>query len=65
MSSAMIRIVDAYVKTQNRRALDELKVHRRKMIETLEPLRGIDVTSSIRQNQELEIIEAGLARLPA
>jgi hypothetical protein len=66
MSSAMIRIVDAYVKIQNRGALEELRMHRRTLIETLQPLRGIDVAGAVKQNQdELVIIEAGIARLPA
>lgn len=60
----MARIVDAYVKTQNRRALEEMSAHRRKIIETLQPLQGFDVAGPIRQNQdELAIIEAGLAKL--
>jgi hypothetical protein len=65
MSLAMTRIVDAYVSLKNRRQLEELQVHRRKLIETLQSLGGpFDPASAIKQNQdELMIIEAGIARL--
>jgi len=61
----MARIVDGYVRLKDRRALEELQTHRRKMIETLQSLDGpLDAASPIKHNQdELAIIEAGLARL--
>jgi hypothetical protein len=67
MSSAMTQIVNGYVKLRNRAALEELQRHRQKLIETLQSLGGpFDVASPIKQNQdELTIIEAGLARLSA
>jgi hypothetical protein len=67
MSSAMAQIVDGYVKLRDRSALEQLQLHRRKLVETLGSLGGpLDVASPIKQNQdELTIIEAGLARLSA
>jgi hypothetical protein len=65
MSDAMIRIVDAYVKLQDRRALEQLQIHRRKVLDTLQSLPGpFDAAKPIKQNEdELMIIEAGIARL--
>ena len=65
MSLAMTRIVDAYVSLKDRRQLEALQVHRRKLIESLLSLGGpFDPASAIKQNQEeLMIIEAGIARL--
>lgn len=65
MSAAITQIVDGYVKLQDRRALEALQVHRRKLIITMQSLRGpFDAGKPIRQNQnELAIIEAGLVRL--
>jgi len=65
MSSAIAQIVDAYVRMKDRRALEELQVHRLKLIDRLQALGGpFDAASPIKQNQdELVIIEAGIARL--
>ncbi len=65
MSDAMIRIVDGYVKLGDRRALKQLQVHRRKLLDTLQALSGpFDAAKPIKQNNdELVIIEAGIARL--
>lgn len=65
MSRAMTHIVDAYVKLNNRRALEQLLIHRRALLDALQLLRGpYDAATSIKQNQdELAIIEAGIARL--
>jgi hypothetical protein len=65
MSLAITQIVDAYVKLDDRRPLEELRVHRRNLVATLQSLEGpFDPASAIKQNQdELVIIEAGIARL--
>jgi hypothetical protein len=65
MSSAITLIVDGYVRLRDRNALEELQLHRRKLVETLQALGGpFDPASPIKQNQdELRIIEAGIARL--
>jgi hypothetical protein len=67
MSLAIAQIVDAYVSLEDRRQLEELQVHRRKLVEALQSLGGpFDPASAIKQNQdELMIIEAGIARLGA
>lgn len=65
MSLAMAQIVDGYVKLKNRRALEELQVHRSTLIQGLQSHLGpLDAAKPIKQNQdELVIIEAGIARL--
>jgi len=65
MSAAMTQIVDGYVKLKDRRPLEELHDHRHKLVSKLRSLEGaFDPASAIKQNQnELAIIEAGLARL--
>jgi len=65
MSLAMTQIVDAYLKLNNRRSLEELHDHRRKLVAALRSLDGpFDPAVAIRQNQdELAIIEAAIARL--
>jgi hypothetical protein len=61
----MNQIFDAYVKLNDRRPLEELHDHRRRLVARLRSLEGpLDPASAIKQNQdELTIIEAGLARL--
>jgi len=65
MASAISQIVDGYVRLRDRGALEELQAHRRNLIEKLRSLGGpFDPSSPIKQNQEeLAIIEAGIARL--
>lgn len=65
MSEAMTRIVDAYVKVQDRKALEDLRTHRHNILEKLKLLPDpFDASRSIQQNQdELAVIEAGIARL--
>jgi hypothetical protein len=65
MSEAMERIVDAYVKLRNRKALEDMKVHRHRLATELKSLLGvIDVRLSIRQlEDEIAVIDAGLAKL--
>ena len=65
MSLAMTQIVDANVKLKDRRALEELQVHRQKLIKGLQSFDGpFDPASTLKQNKdELAIIEAGIARL--
>jgi hypothetical protein len=64
MSGAIERIVEGYVSLKDRKALDELRIQRRKLIADLDACTGIDCTSTIQQIEEdIVVIEAGLARL--
>jgi hypothetical protein len=65
MSEAMKLIVDGYVKLSARKALDDLKAHRRRLATELRSINGpFDLSPSIRQlEKEIEVIEEGLAKL--
>jgi hypothetical protein len=64
MSGAIELIVEGYVSLKDRKALDELRIQRRKLIADLDACTGIDCTSTIQQIEEdIVAIEAGLARL--
>jgi hypothetical protein len=64
MSGVIELIVEGYVSLKDRRALDELRIQRRKLIVDLDACTGIDCTSTIQQIEEdIVAIEAGLARL--
>jgi len=58
-------IVDAHVRLRNRKALDDLRAHRGRLIAELRLLSGgYDASKLIAQIQdEIAIIEAGLAKL--
>ena len=64
MSSAMQIIVAGYVKIRDRRALEDLLAHRRKVLAELQAVTGVDPASSISVVQdEIGMIEAGLEEL--
>jgi hypothetical protein len=65
MEPAIRSIVDLHVRFHNRRALDELRANRRRLIAELTLLAGrYDISKPIAQMQdEIAIIEAGLAKL--
>ena len=65
MTNAIQRIVDAYVKLGNRRALEDLRMHRRKLAVDLKGRAGnYDVSLPLGQiDEEIAAIEAGLERL--
>lgn len=66
MSNAVKLIVDGFVKLNDRRALDEMREHRRKLREMLQEKAGgyFDVSRSIELcDDDLLIVEEGLARL--
>jgi hypothetical protein len=64
MSDAIQRIVDAYVRSNNRRALEDLMMHRRRLAIDLKSRTGFDFSLPIRQvDEEIAVIEAGLERL--
>ncbi|PSO24158.1 hypothetical protein [Bradyrhizobium sp. MOS002] len=62
MSSAIE--LSGYVQTKNRRALEELRAHRRKMLVDLQSITGISPAKSVEAVQdEIAAIEAGLQEL--
>ena len=64
MPNAIELIVDGYVTLQDRRALDDLRMQRRKLAVDLKALTGFDCRTTIQQIEEdIIVIEAGLARL--
>jgi hypothetical protein len=66
MSRAMEQIVDAYVRLGNRRALEDLRIHRQRLAVDLKGIADYDFSSPIGQiDQELAVIEAGLDKLNA
>ncbi|MFT4116589.1 MAG: hypothetical protein QM712_07640 [Bradyrhizobium sp.] len=64
MSSAIELIVDGYAKLGDRRSLEDLKMHRRRLAVDLKARAGFDCRSSIVQlEQDIAAIEAGLQTL--
>ncbi|MBW7970277.1 hypothetical protein [Bradyrhizobium sp. BR 10289] len=64
MSKAVEMIVASYVKTNDRRALENLQTHRRKLLAELQAVTSLDVAGSVEVVQrELHVIEAGLEQL--
>jgi hypothetical protein len=67
MSKAMEQIVDAYVRLSNRRALEDLRLHRQKLADYLKGKTDFDFSLlPIGQlDEEIVLIERGLERLNA
>ena len=65
MAEAIERIVGAYVKLGNRKALEDIKVHRKSLITELKSARGaFDLSLLIKQlDDEIWVIEVGLTML--
>jgi hypothetical protein len=65
MSEAVERIVGAYVKLRNRKALEDIKVHRQRLITELESAHGaFDLSLLLKQlDDEIWVIEVGLTML--
>jgi hypothetical protein len=60
MPNAIELIVDGYVSLSDRRALDDLRIQRRKLAVDLKALTGFDCRTTIQQIEEdLMVIEAG------
>jgi hypothetical protein len=63
-STAIGQIVDAYVWLNNRRALEDLRMHRRRLADVLKSRTGFDFSLPIGQiDEETAVIEAGIERL--
>lgn len=64
MSQALELIVAGYVKVKDRRALEDLLAHRRKILADLQRVTGIDPSRSVQAIQaEVKAIEGGLDQL--
>jgi hypothetical protein len=65
MEPAIRSIVDTYVRLRNRRALDDLRAHRGRLLAGLKTIAGgHDTSKPIAQiEDEIAIIEAGLVKL--
>lgn len=64
MPNAIELIVDGYVSLNDRRALDDLRMQRRKLAADLKARTGFDYRTTIQQIEEdIIVIEAGLAQL--
>ncbi len=64
MEPAIKKIVDTYVRLKNRRAVEDLLIHRRRLALDLKSRRGYDFSRSIKQiDEEIAIIEAALELL--
>lgn len=64
MPNAIALIVDGYVSLNDRRALDDLRMQRRKQAVDLKARTGFDYRTTIQQIEEdIIVIEAGLAQL--
>jgi hypothetical protein len=66
MDKAIERIVDAYVRLQNRKALEDLRTHRQRLLSDLKSRSDLvyDVSGPVRLlEDELAVIDAGLERL--
>jgi hypothetical protein len=67
MTKAIEGIVDAYVRLGNRRTLEDLRMHRHKLVVDLKGRHGLfDLSLPIGQvDEEIALIEAGLEKLNA
>lgn len=67
MPNAIEQIVNAHVRLKNRRGLDELMMHRQRLAVDLKSRSGAYDYSLLigKIDEEIAIIEAGLARLAA
>jgi hypothetical protein len=65
MSEAIERIVGAYVKLRNRKALEDMKAHRQRLATEISSLNGtLDLSLPIKQlEDDAAVIDAGLAEL--
>jgi hypothetical protein len=61
MEPAIKKIVDTYVRLKNRRAIEDLLIHRRRLALDLKSRKGYDFSRPISQiDGEIAIIEAAL-----
>lgn len=66
MEKSIERMVDAYVRVGNCRALKDLMMHRQRLAADLKDRIGVDFSLEIRQiEEEVGVIEVGLEKLRA
>ena len=66
MTEAIQKIVDAYVRLENRQALEDLRMHRQRLAVNLKARTGYDFSLPLLQvESEIAIIEDGSERLNA
>jgi hypothetical protein len=64
MPAAIVRIVLTYVRLKNRRALEEMLLHRQRLVVDLSTRSGFDVAGPISEiDDDIAVIKAGLAEL--
>jgi len=64
MARAIELIVERCVQSEDREALEDLRMRRRRLVRDLEPVNELDYTPTIQQiEREIAAIEAGLTRL--
>jgi hypothetical protein len=64
MAPAIQGIVDTYLRLKNRRAIEDLLIHRRRISIDLKGRKGYDFSRPIAQiDEEIAIIEAALDKL--
>jgi hypothetical protein len=64
MTEAIQKIVDAYVRLNNRQALEDLRMHRQRLAMNLKARTGYDLSLPLFQvEHEIAIVETGLDRL--
>jgi hypothetical protein len=64
MTEAIQKIVDVYVRLDNRQALEDLRMHRQRLVMNLKARTGYDFSLPLLQvEDELAIMETGLERL--
>ncbi len=64
MEKAIERVVDTYVRLKNRRALEEMRMHRLRLAVELKSRTGYDFSVPIQSiDEEIAAIDAGLERL--
>ncbi|MDA9510603.1 hypothetical protein XI09_39320 [Bradyrhizobium sp. CCBAU 11386] len=65
MTEAIELIVEGYARLGDRRALEDLRMHRRRLAVDLKAMTGFDCSGSIQQiEDEIAVVEAGLMSLP-
>jgi hypothetical protein len=58
------QIVAAHVRLKNRQALEEMRIHRRRLLVDVQRRTGVDQTQSVLALQEdVKLIEAGLGQI--
>ncbi|GLR91223.1 hypothetical protein [Bradyrhizobium iriomotense] len=64
MSKAIELIVEGFTRIRDRQSLEDLRMHRRRLVVDLKSIRGFDCRQSIAQiDDDIEVIDRGLRSL--